>query len=166
MNENQRRQRDFEAQRQRTRDDRANQQRIARQNRTRDYYMGRQQQLAREQREAFDRQQAGFDKIIRERDAKNRAEEEYRRQAQAGGNPSSYTSAPNYTSARTSLGPPPNNVIPALVSLFVPGLGQLIQGRLIAALLHFVSCGVLWLIFLGWLMHVFSCVDAARWRGR
>ena len=58
------------------------------------------------------------------------------------------------------------NVIAALVSFFIPGLGQLIQGRVLAALVHFVGTWILWLIFLGWLGHIFSCVDAARWKGR
>ena len=31
------------------------------------------------------------------------------------------------------------NVIAALVSFFLPGLGQLIQGRILAALVHFVE---------------------------
>jgi TM2 domain-containing membrane protein YozV len=58
------------------------------------------------------------------------------------------------------------NVIAALVSFFIPGLGQLIQGRILAALVQFILTGLLWLILLGWLGHIFSCVDAARWRGR
>ena len=58
------------------------------------------------------------------------------------------------------------NVIAALVSFFIPGLGQLIQGRILAALVHFVLTCMLWLIWLGWLGHIFSCVDAARWKAR
>ncbi len=60
----------------------------------------------------------------------------------------------------------PNNVIPALVSFFIPGLGQLLQGRLLTALLHFVLTGVLWFFFLGWLGHIYSCFEATRWQGR
>jgi TM2 domain-containing membrane protein YozV len=56
------------------------------------------------------------------------------------------------------------NVIAALVSFFIPGLGQLIQGRVVSALVHFVVTGMLWFILLGWLGHIFSCVDAARWK--
>ena len=40
------------------------------------------------------------------------------------------------------------NVIAALCSFFIPGLGQLVQGRLLPAILFFVMCGVgyfLWL---------------------
>jgi TM2 domain-containing membrane protein YozV len=58
------------------------------------------------------------------------------------------------------------NVIAALASFFIPGLGQLIQGRVVAALLQFVVTGLLWLIWLGWVGHIFSCIEAARWKGR
>jgi hypothetical protein len=61
---------------------------------------------------------------------------------------------------------PSNNFIPALVSFFLPGLGQLIQGRLVAALLYFVITCALWVFFLGWLGHIIACIDAARWRPR
>jgi TM2 domain-containing membrane protein YozV len=37
------------------------------------------------------------------------------------------------------------NVIAALVSFFIPGLGQLIQGRVLAALGFFVLSGLLWI---------------------
>jgi len=57
------------------------------------------------------------------------------------------------------------NVIAALASFFIPGLGQLVQGRVLAALLHFLLSGALWLLLLGWLGHVISCIEAARWRG-
>jgi TM2 domain-containing membrane protein YozV len=60
----------------------------------------------------------------------------------------------------------PNNFIPALMSFFIPGLGQLIQGRLVAALLYFVVTLALWVFFLGWLGHIIACIDAARWKGR
>jgi hypothetical protein len=45
-------------------------------------------------------------------------------------------------------------------------LGQLIQGRIIGALLYFVITIALWFFFLGWLGHIVACVDAARWKGR
>lgn len=41
------------------------------------------------------------------------------------------------------------NVIAALCSFFIPGLGQLVQGRLLMAILHFVLAGVLWIVLLG-----------------
>jgi TM2 domain-containing membrane protein YozV len=56
------------------------------------------------------------------------------------------------------------NVLAALASLFVPGLGQLLQGRVLMALVQFVLAGVLWFFMLGWLIHLWSIIDAARWR--
>lgn len=53
------------------------------------------------------------------------------------------------------------NVIAALASFFVPGLGQLLQGRFLIALVQFVMAAVLWLIFLGWIIHLWSILDAA-----
>jgi hypothetical protein len=60
------------------------------------------------------------------------------------------------------------NVIAALASLVLPGLGQLAQGRILSALLQLVFSGVLWLIsfgWLGWLGHILAALDAALWRG-
>lgn len=56
------------------------------------------------------------------------------------------------------------NVIAALASFFIPGLGQLIQGRVLKAALMFVLAGVLWLIWLGWIIHLWSIIDAAVWK--
>lgn len=59
------------------------------------------------------------------------------------------------------------NVIAALASFFIPGLGQLIQGRPLPALLFFVGSGVVWFIsfgLLGWVVHVWACINAALWR--
>ncbi len=56
------------------------------------------------------------------------------------------------------------NVIAALASFFVPGLGQLIQGRLIKALLMFVLAAVLWWFLLGWIIHLWSIIDAALFK--
>ncbi len=58
------------------------------------------------------------------------------------------------------------NVIAALASFFIPGLGQLIQGRLIAAAIQFVLAGMLWLIWMGWIVHLYSILDAATWKPR
>jgi TM2 domain-containing membrane protein YozV len=57
------------------------------------------------------------------------------------------------------------NVIAALCSFFVPGLGQLLQGRILAAAIQFVLAALLWLILLGWIVHIWSIIDAARWKG-
>ena len=56
------------------------------------------------------------------------------------------------------------NVLAAFASLFVPGLGQLLQGRPLLALLQFVLACVLWTILLGWIIHIWSIVNAARYR--
>jgi hypothetical protein len=53
------------------------------------------------------------------------------------------------------------NVIAALASFFIPGLGQLLQGRWIWAGVMFVLTAMLWLILLGWIIHLWSIVDAA-----
>jgi TM2 domain-containing membrane protein YozV len=56
------------------------------------------------------------------------------------------------------------NVIAALASFFIPGLGQLIQGRLLKAGIMFVLAAILWIFLLGWLVHLWSIVDAAMWK--
>ncbi|MEZ5441959.1 MAG: hypothetical protein R3F15_10770 [Lysobacterales bacterium] len=53
------------------------------------------------------------------------------------------------------------NVIAALASFFIPGLGQLLQGRLFLAIVQFVLAAVLWLVLLGWIVHLWSIIDAA-----
>jgi TM2 domain-containing membrane protein YozV len=55
------------------------------------------------------------------------------------------------------------NVIAAVCSFFVPGLGQLVQGRLGMAILQFVLALVLWVFLLGWAIHLWSIIDAALW---
>lgn len=55
------------------------------------------------------------------------------------------------------------NVIAALCSFFIPGLGQLIQGRLFSAVCHFVFAWLLWIILLGWVVHLWSIIDAAKY---
>lgn len=56
------------------------------------------------------------------------------------------------------------NVIAALASFFIPGLGQLLQGRPILALVMFVMAALLWLILLGWIIHLWSILNAALFR--
>jgi TM2 domain-containing membrane protein YozV len=59
------------------------------------------------------------------------------------------------------------NVIAAICSFFIPGLGQLVQGRWIKAVVMFVLAALLWVVLLGWIIHLWSIVDAAmfrRWR--
>jgi TM2 domain-containing membrane protein YozV len=66
------------------------------------------------------------------------------------------------------------NVIAAICSLIIPGLGQLVQGRILSAILWFtVACiafAVTWLVTLsllpfGWfVVSIFSCINAALYR--
>jgi TM2 domain-containing membrane protein YozV len=58
------------------------------------------------------------------------------------------------------------NVIAAVCSFFVPGLGQLVQGRLGMAVVQFVLAIVLWIFLLGWAIHLWSILDAALWKPR
>ncbi|BAC88744.1 hypothetical protein [Gloeobacter violaceus] len=59
------------------------------------------------------------------------------------------------------------NVIAAALSFFIPGLGQLTQGRLLTAALHLLFSGILWVVSfgtLGWIVHIWSAYSAAVWR--
>jgi len=59
------------------------------------------------------------------------------------------------------------NVLAALASFFLPGLGQLLQGRLLAFLLFLIGAALVWLISfgtLGWIMHLWATIDAAVWK--
>jgi TM2 domain-containing membrane protein YozV len=61
-----------------------------------------------------------------------------------------------------------SNVIAAVCSFFIPGLGQLVQGRILMALVQFVLAGVIWFISfgtMGWVVHIWSVIDAALWKG-
>jgi TM2 domain-containing membrane protein YozV len=56
------------------------------------------------------------------------------------------------------------NVIAAIASFIIPGLGQLIQGRLFAALFMFLLAGAIHLFsfgLLGWVGHVIAALHAA-----
>ena len=67
-----------------------------------------------------------------------------------------------------SNGPGPGsagNVLTAPCGFFIPGLGQLLQGRVFMALIMFVLAGILWWFLLGWLIHLWSVIDAALYRG-
>lgn len=56
------------------------------------------------------------------------------------------------------------NVIAALASFFIPGLGQLLQGRPLMALIQFVLATILWFFLLGWIIHLWSILDAALFK--
>ncbi|GIU11283.1 MULTISPECIES: hypothetical protein [unclassified Shewanella] len=63
------------------------------------------------------------------------------------------------------------NVIAAIASFFFPGLGQLVQGRILAALIFciiaVVGYALWWLIvpaIIGGIAHLWSIIDAAKYR--
>lgn len=66
------------------------------------------------------------------------------------------------------------NVIAALCSFFIPGLGQLVQGRVLWAIFWFVLAGFAWVVtfiftlgffpFGGALVNLVSCIHAALYR--
>lgn len=58
------------------------------------------------------------------------------------------------------------NVIAALASFFISGLGQLIQGRLLRALVFFLAAVTFWWVGMGWIFHLWSCIDAALWKAK
>ncbi|MBT3481459.1 MAG: hypothetical protein HN457_08530 [Opitutales bacterium] len=75
-----------------------------------------------------------------------------------------------------SLNPPrrgaAGNVIASLASFFIPGLGQLVQGRVIAALFFFGTTAVLYFfsfLMVPWLfavlIHLWAIINAATYRG-
>ena len=59
------------------------------------------------------------------------------------------------------------NVIAAICSLLLPGLGQLVQGRVTLAVIYFVVGTVVWwmtLSWFGWVVNVIACISAARFK--
>ena len=66
-----------------------------------------------------------------------------------------------------------SNVIAAVCSFFIPGLGQLVQGRIGSALFFVILAAVLWVIgiisfgllsFLAVIPHIWATIDAALWK--
>lgn len=56
------------------------------------------------------------------------------------------------------------NVIAALCSFCIPGLGQLIQGRILRAIIYFVLINTWFLCGLGWIIHIIATIDAATYK--
>ncbi len=56
------------------------------------------------------------------------------------------------------------NVLAVLCSFFILGLGQLLQARLVIAIIQFVLAGILWLSIVIWLIHLWSTIDAAKFK--
>jgi TM2 domain-containing membrane protein YozV len=64
------------------------------------------------------------------------------------------------------------NVLAAICSFFIPGLGQLVQGRIFAAIFFFIAMIIAWTltwVLIGWFMvpvvYLWCIIDAARYRG-
>ena len=67
------------------------------------------------------------------------------------------------------------NVLAAICSFFIPGLGQLVQGRILAAILFFVLVSVnyslaatgifFFMAIFGFIFNVWTLIDAARYKG-
>lgn len=57
-----------------------------------------------------------------------------------------------------------SNTISAIASFLIPGLGQLAQGRLIAGFIMFIGAALLWLVMLGWIIHIAAALDAASFK--
>lgn len=63
------------------------------------------------------------------------------------------------------------NVIAAICNVFFPGLGQLVQGRILAAIFFFLGMVISWAlvwIAIGWLLvpivYIWSIIDAAKFK--
>ncbi len=63
------------------------------------------------------------------------------------------------------------NVIAAIASFFIPGLGQLVQGRVFAALIFCLiiyTCYLFWVLIIppiiGFIIHVWCVIDAAKFK--
>ncbi|GAA5192650.1 hypothetical protein [Ferrimonas gelatinilytica] len=63
------------------------------------------------------------------------------------------------------------NVLAAICSFFIPGLGQLVQGRVLAALLFFVLTTIGYATYflivpaiIAGIIHLWAIIDAARFR--
>lgn len=60
------------------------------------------------------------------------------------------------------------NVIAAICSYIIPGFGQLVQGRWIAAIVYFLVvtiCYITGILFpIGFILHVISIISAAKFK--
>lgn len=63
------------------------------------------------------------------------------------------------------------NVLAAICNVFIPGLGQLVQGRILAALLFFVGAGIAYatlVIVIGYVLvpivYLWAIIDAAKFK--
>jgi hypothetical protein len=70
-----------------------------------------------------------------------------------------FTAGANCTGAG-SLG----NIFCALNSMIWPGLGQIGQRRVLKGILFMAAAIPLWAIYMGWVIHLWAAVNAARWK--
>lgn len=57
-------------------------------------------------------------------------------------------------------------LVRGMCSLLIPGLGQMLQGRNGAAAFHLFAAAVLWVLMLGWIVHICSAIGAASYERR
>jgi TM2 domain-containing membrane protein YozV len=57
------------------------------------------------------------------------------------------------------------NVIAGIASFIIPGLGQLVQGRIKPAAFLAISAALLWIIALGWIVGIYAAYEAATYNG-
>ena len=55
-----------------------------------------------------------------------------------------------------------SRTIAGVASFFIPGLGQLILGRILPALAFLITSCALWLVGIGWIIHIVAAFDAGR----
>lgn len=51
---------------------------------------------------------------------------------------------------------------PALLSLLIPGLGQLVKGQVLSGVIYFIVAVALWFALLGWVVSIVSAVAAYK----
>jgi len=60
------------------------------------------------------------------------------------------------------------NVIAAVCSFFIPGLGHLVQGRIFGALFFFISCAVLYFLYItipvAVILHLWAIISTAIYK--
>jgi TM2 domain-containing membrane protein YozV len=57
------------------------------------------------------------------------------------------------------------HILAGIASFIIPGLGQLLQGRIIPAALLAISAALLWFIALGWIVGIYAAYEAATHKG-
>lgn len=57
--------------------------------------------------------------------------------------------------------PETSDIVSGFISFLIPGLGQFLQGRFLAGLIFFILAAVLWVVYLGWIIHLIAAWNAA-----